>query len=68
MGTTEKKLLDLISSDSSEFNNTEVHAFEKALAEFKRLVQQGLVKERGYNLAPMETAHLQTAEFNTIEL
>jgi hypothetical protein len=39
--------------------------FEKALAKYNKMVQKGLAKKRGYNLATIEDCHLFNVSFNS---
>lgn len=66
MGTIETELIELIQQQSDKLKNDPIiKELEKANLEFKALLEQGLVKERGYNLQTVENAHLTTLSFNT---
>ncbi|OQB12791.1 MAG: hypothetical protein BWY15_02085 [Firmicutes bacterium ADurb.Bin193] len=68
MPTIEKKLIDTIKSESQKFkDDPKIKAFEAASHEFKHLVEQGIIKERGYNLLTVENAHLNRLQFNVKE-
>ncbi|MHB8260319.1 MAG: hypothetical protein ACYDCN_05860 [Bacteroidia bacterium] len=63
----ENELLEVIKVESQKFqNNPKVLEYEKATVDFKKMVEQGLIKERGYNLQTVESAHLNRVSFNAI--
>jgi hypothetical protein len=65
METIENKLIESIKNETERFeNDPKVKEFEKAYSEFKTLVIEGIVKERGYNLLSIETSHLNGVNFN----
>lgn len=65
MGTIEKKMIETIKAETEKFeNDPKVKEFEKANSEFKALIKEGIVKERGYNLLTVESAHLNGVHFN----
>lgn len=65
MGTIEKNVISTVRTETEKFkNDSKIKEFEKASAEFKSLIEKGLVKERGYNLLSVENAHLKGANFN----
>lgn len=67
MGTIEKELIETLKVETEKFqNDPKIKEFEKANSEFKNLVQEGVTKERGYNLLTVENAHLTGVHFNAI--
>lgn len=55
MGKTEKDLLEIIKeSDTIIKNKEQMPAYEEALKQFKKLVEEGLIKKRGYNLQTID--------------
>ncbi len=64
--TLDKQVKETITEQSSKFDETqETKDFEKAIEEFERMVESGLVKKRGYTLMTIDDAHLHRATFNT---
>ena len=41
-----------------------LRGYERALARYKKLLEKGFVKSRGYNLATIEDTHLLNVNFN----
>jgi hypothetical protein len=51
MGTTEKKLLDIISETEQSVKSDETYKrFEQSVESFEELVRKGYASPRGYNL------------------
>jgi len=69
MGTIEKELIAAIKSEAERLqNDPKVKEFEKAISDFKTLVEAGIAKERGYNLMTLDATHLQGEHFNRTPL
>jgi len=46
-------------------NDPKLKAYEKALIEFNKMVESGLIKRRGYTLQTFDETHLNRVFFNT---
>lgn len=65
MGGIEIKLKETLQTQEEKFHDDpQFKEFEKANEEFKNLIQKGIIKERGYNLLTIESAHLNDFHFN----
>jgi hypothetical protein len=61
-----KNLETILEKESNKFkDDSTLTAFEKASIEFNKLVQNGVVKRRGYNLMTIEMKHLHQFSINT---
>ena len=59
------KVIETIQEQAHQFeNDPDIKELEIANSEFKNLLKAGVVKERGYNLLTVESAHLIAMRFN----
>lgn len=61
-----QELQETIKQESTKFNGEEkLQEFEEAINIYKKLIEKGLTKKRGYNLLTIDKAHLkQNCAFN----
>ncbi|WP_308744719.1 hypothetical protein [uncultured Bacteroides sp.] len=65
MGTVEKKLSELIKQEKKKLSNDAcLKELEKSTKEFQKLIDDGIVKPRGYNLQTIEDSYNSSIQFN----
>ena len=60
----DKTLLALEKTAHKYTESSQVKSFQKACISFDRLIEQGMIKKRGYNLLTIDEAHLHKQQFN----
>lgn len=63
--TIVKNIQHILEKESSKYkDDSKIKEYEKAIENYKKLIEKGLTKHRGYNLITIDKAHLKRHSFN----